>query len=118
MKGLDCWGLVKIIYKDLGFNIKDIEDYEMEGHLHGHDYFKDRDGDDWERVSVPMQYDVALFLDTEGIAYHAGVMLPDGRMIHCAKNTGVAILNFESVKNKMRVDGFYRLKERNGHNKV
>lgn len=118
MKGLDCWGLIRLVYKDLGFEVAEIDDYEMEGHLQGHDHVPQIYADKWERVSVPVGYDVVLFLNQKGIAYHAGMILPDRRFIHCAKNTGVAIVNFSNVEKMMRVDGFYRLKARNDKNKI
>lgn len=113
MEGLDCWGLIKAVYKDLGFNVEEIDDYEMEGHLNHTDHVSKVCPGAWEKVSKPMAYDVVLFLNQKGIAYHAGMILPDGRFIHSAKNTGVAIISFSNVKKMMRVDGYYRLKVRN-----
>jgi cell wall-associated NlpC family hydrolase len=110
MKGLDCWGLVKLIYKDLGYVVKDIEDYEMEGHLKGHDYFQPKD--DWTRNSIYQQYDVALFLNTQGVAYHAGVVTPDHRLIHASKQAGVVIQNLNVVTRAIKLDGYYHLKAR------
>ncbi len=110
LAALDCWGLILMIYKDLGFELRDSEDYEMEGHLKGQDYFQPKD--EWIKCSVAGPYDVALFVNTHGIAYHAGVVTPDHRLIHCAKNTGVAIMNLNSVLKMIQLDGYYHLKVR------
>ena len=110
MAGLDCWGLVKMIYRDLGHELRDIDDYEMEGHLKGHNYFEPKE--EWEKRSVAQPYDVALFVNTQGIAYHAGVVTPDHRMIHAARNTRVAIINLDIATRAMKLDGYYHLKAR------
>lgn len=113
LTGLDCWGFIKLVYLELGFDVPDNDDYEMEGHLKGKDYFADRRGELWEMVSVPIAYDVVLILSQKGIAHHAGIVTPDGKFMHAAKNTGVAVINMEQVKKILKVDGFYRLKARN-----
>lgn len=117
MTGLDCWGFIKLVYRDLGYDLKDLDVYEIEGHLKGKDYFSGRE-EEWELTSIPKQYDVVLFLNQHGIAYHAGMITAEGKFIHCAKNTGVAIINFDKVKSIMRVDGYYRLKARNDSSKT
>jgi cell wall-associated NlpC family hydrolase len=114
--GLDCWGLVLLIYKDLGYKLRDLDDYEMSGHLKGHNYFEPRD--EWVMNGVPKPYDVALFLNTEGIAYHAGVITPDLKMIHASKNVGVQIVPLDAVLKKIRIDGYYNLKAKNDNDKI
>ena len=112
IEGLDCWGLVVMVYRDLGFELDDLNDYEVPSHLTGNDYFRNRDDDSWRRVAIPSSYDVVLIVNQKGIAYHAGMITPDHKYIHCAKNTGVAIVSMENVRKVLIVEGFYRLKAR------
>jgi cell wall-associated NlpC family hydrolase len=110
LEGLDCWGLVKLIYKDRGFELRDLDDYEMEGHLKGKNYFNPYENDEWSKSSIARPYDVALFVNTMGVAYHAGVVTPDHRLIHTAKNTGVVIVDLSTVLRMLKLDGYYGLK--------
>ena len=116
MQGLDCWGLIKLIYRDLGTEVRDLDDYEMEGHLNGKDYFKPKD--EWIKSSVPRPYDVALFVNTEGIAYHAGVITPDLKLIHASKQTGVVIVALNLITRTIKLDAYYRLKARDDNHTI
>ena len=110
--GLDCWGLVRLIYRDLGFEIPDIEDYEMEAALKGKAY------EAWIRNSLYKPFDVALYLNTEGVAFHSGIVTPDHRLIHASKQGGVVIQNLGAMNKAINLDAYYHLKARDDNDKI
>jgi cell wall-associated NlpC family hydrolase len=112
MDGLDCWGFLKLVYADLGFTLFDIEDlqYSKVWGLKGRDYFKENYANDWIRVDDPEPLDGILFVNSRGIANHAGVVLENRRFIHCCRQ-GVIVSRLDDVSWKQKTEGFYRLKK-------
>lgn len=113
MEGLDCWGFLKKVYADLGFRLFDIEDlqYEKVWGLKGKDYFKENYFHDWDREPTPNVLDGVLFLNSRGVANHAGVVFSGRRFIHCCR-AGVVVSRLDDPSWKTRIEGFYRLKAR------
>jgi len=111
MDGLDCWGFLKLAYADLGVRLFDIEDleYGKVWGLRGKDYFKENYAHDWERVTDPRTLDGVLFVNSRGIANHAGVVLKNRRFIHCCRQ-GVVVSRLEDVMWVSKIEGFYRLR--------
>jgi cell wall-associated NlpC family hydrolase len=110
---LDCWGLLKSIYTDLGCEIFDIEtlEYTKTWARSGEDYFKDNYSNDWEETDTPKLLDAVLFNNKRGVANHAGVVLTGGRFIH-APRQGVIVSRLNDDVWKRKLEGFYRLKKR------
>jgi cell wall-associated NlpC family hydrolase len=111
MDGLDCWGFLKLVYADLGFRLFDIEDleYGQAWGLRNKDYFKENYTNNWEKVTVPEALDGVLFLNSRGVANHAGIVLTKDRFIHCCRQ-GVIISRINDPRWLNRIEGFYRLK--------
>lgn len=112
MEGLDCWGFLKLVYADLGFALFDVEDlqYSKVWGLKGRDYFKENYSNDWISVDDPEPLDGVLFVNSRGIANHAGVVLQNRRFIHCCRQ-GVIVSRLDEVSWKQKTEGFYRLKK-------
>jgi cell wall-associated NlpC family hydrolase len=109
IRGLDCYGLIILIYADCGHELWDInEEYDEAWGWKGKDYFLENYYRQWIRFSTPKLFDVVLFKNKTGAATHGGVVLNKGRFIHCVKNTGVIISRLSDWKYK--TEGFYRLK--------
>ena len=111
MDGLDCWGFLKLVYADLGYRLFDIEDleYSKVWGLSGKDYFREHYGHDWDRVEAPQVLDGILFVNSKGVANHAGIVLSKRRFIHCCRQ-GVVVSRLDDVSWKTKTEGFYRLK--------
>ncbi len=111
MDGLDCWGFLKLAYADLGYRLFDIEDleYGKVWGLKGKDYFKENCCHDWDRVESAQALDGVLFVNSRGVANHAGIVLGNRRFIHCCRQ-GVVVSRLDDVLWKQKIEGFYRLK--------
>ena len=113
LSGLDCWGLARLVYRDLGVELKEIEDYELEGSVQDNAYV-----DKWIKLNAPRPYDIALFLNNKGIANHAGIITPDLRMIHASAGHGVSIVHLSTVLKMINLDAYYHLKARDDNHKI
>lgn len=110
LEGLDCWGLVLCIYKDIyGIDLPDLENYEADWSYKGKDYIMDRYTKDWERVEKPQEFDIILMKNFKGIANHTGVMLNSKDFIQCTK-AGVNLSKITHKKIAERLVGIFRYK--------
>ena len=109
-EGLDCWGLIKWIYKEMGYDLWDIEEeYDENWSFKGRDLFIENYHKEWEKKDKPELFDVILFLSVKGIANHGGIMLSNGRFLHCCK-VGTIVTRISEWRQKP--EGFYHLKIR------
>ena len=110
LDGLDCWGLIKSIYKDFGYDLWDIEeDYDENWAWEGRDHFIENYHKQWDKVEKPELFDVVLFKNSKDIANHGGVVLSNDKFIHCCK-AGTVINRLSDSHWQKRLQGFYRLK--------
>lgn len=110
--GVDCYGLIIIFYRDfLGIELLDVcRDYDEDWAFKGiRDYFIENYHRQFEKVTKPKLYDIILFQNKKGIANHGGVVLQNGKFIHCSKD-GVNISRYSEENFKRRFNGFYRYK--------
>ena len=110
----NCWGLVKAVYADLGFMLRDLsgngrEIADTRRASFATDYWKE-----WTQVSIPELFDVALFLDERGVAVHAGIMLSNSYVLHACEKYGVINTRIGDLKGRKTFGGYFHLKARNG----
>lgn len=111
--GLDCWGLVRLVYKnELGIDLPSYcEDYESTN-----DYEILRDivtlekGQRWKAVKEPKEFDV-IILNMRGMPIHVGIVTKKDHMIHCALGIGTVHEHSGVAKWKHRVAGYARWKD-------
>lgn len=111
-EALDCWGLLISIYAMLGVELFDIPavDYsDTEWSKKGGNFLAENLWRDWDKIESPQFLDGILFRNVEGVAYHCGIILLDGRFIHCGKH-GVQVNRWTLDKWKNLTAGYYRLK--------
>lgn len=106
MAGLDCWGLVVLVYKDLGISVLDIKDYEEGWACKGRNYFLEHHYENWRKVTEPQFLDILLFRNGRGTPYHAGIYLENDRFIQ-GTNTSVVISGLNG-RYRERLEGIYR----------
>jgi len=101
-----------LVYADMGFKLFDVEDLEYEKiwGLRGRDYFRENYENDWKKVDVPQTLDGVLFLNSRGVANHAGIVLKNRKFIHCPRQ-GVVVSRLDDEAWSKRTEGFYRLRK-------
>lgn len=110
LSGLDCWGLIKLVYNKLGYTLWDIEEeYTQDWSFKGKNHFIENYHKEWDKVISPNIYDVVLFKNGKGIANHGGIMLLNNRFIHSCR-IGTIISRLSNEQWKRRIEGFYRLR--------
>lgn len=107
--GVDCWGLVRLVYRDrLGIELPDwIYDGIKDAR---HAVAREVNSESWRQVQEPEAHDVALFQFC-GHPLHLGVVIgPDmpGQMIHAMQGVGVSIEAYAGRRWKPRLCGFWR----------
>ncbi|MBI5872997.1 MAG: C40 family peptidase [Candidatus Omnitrophica bacterium] len=109
ISGLDCYGLIINVYKDLGFELLDIEeDYPMNWVWEGRNYFIENHHKQWERVDVPKPFDVVLFyMNGKKVADHGGIVLSNNDVLHACKS-GTVVSRLDHMK--FLIEGFYHFK--------
>ena len=113
MNGLDCYGLIMSIYKDMGYDLFDIsQNYNAGWSFEGKNFFYENYYKEWDIVENPEPLDIVLFHNGMGIANHGGVFLSTNKIIQsCQAGVVIARLYNQNIKN--RIEGFYRLRKRN-----
>lgn len=112
--GCDCWGLVRLIYKN-ELNI----DLPAYGEISAVDLAKvarniteGYNGETWEAVDVPQPLDVVVmrFHGSKHIG-HVGVMVNDTDLIHTERRIDAAIVPLSHMTIRTRIVCFRRHKE-------
>jgi len=109
--GVDCWGLVWLIYKER-FEIllpSFTEEYDTvnDGILLGELTTSQRDIMPWREVEHEQIGDVVL-LRLFGFPMHVGLVVSKRLMINVRVGVNVCIENFRSTAWKKRIEGIYR----------
>ena len=109
--GLDCWGLVYLVYKDeLNIQLPDyVSDYSSPEELReiGSLIAQEKQSD-WHRIDATdiRPFDVALFRRGRFDA-HVGVMVDSTRMLHMARGQRAVIEVLDRTSWKPRLQGYY-----------
>lgn len=111
--GVDCWGLVRLVYSDrFGIHLPSYTD----GYQHAGDVdsvsriIRDESASShWEEVASGAERigDVAVFTIL-GNATHVGVVVARGRFLHCSPTTGVTVERYDDGMWRRRLVGFRR----------
>lgn len=112
-KGIDCWGLVVLAYKEL-FNL-DIPTYD--GTMSSVSNKNTKTAEDiinhlelsapFTRVEEP-QYGDFVLINILGNPTHIGLMIDSSHMLHISDKSGIAYEDIRSIKWQRRIQGFYR----------
>lgn len=106
--GLDCLGLVRMVYRDkLGVAIN-TETVSRETNLQFVSDIFQRYAKAWNKVGSPREFDVVL-LNVTGIPCHCGIMIDAGRFLHVMSGGYSCVEASTSMKWARRIEGFYRL---------
>ena len=109
--GLDCWGLVRLIYKHK-------LDIDLPSYINEYDGIEDRDkiakamekhAYEWLEISSGNEqiFDVIL-MRIRGLPIHVGIVIAPGRMLHILSNMNVCLERYNTTLWHKRIQGFYR----------
>lgn len=107
--GLDCWGLVYLIYKKCRrIELPTYTDsYTLADQKEIEELIRNEKSK-WQRIRNDFQiYDILLFR-IKGRVAHVGVFVGKGKFIHCLENVGVVIESIYSPVWNKRLVGAYR----------
>ncbi len=106
--GLDCWGLVCVVYRDyMSVDVPDISDYERNFALYGKDYFETEFCHKWIKINNPEPMSIVLFKNSRGIVDHAGICLSRNRFMQCDRH-GVTVARLTDQSYAERIEGYYK----------
>jgi hypothetical protein len=113
--GLDCWGLVRLVYKEQ-YNIdipSFVDEYESYDSKHISELIA-IGKENWTKVTEPTIGDVIL-LRINGLFMHVGVVVSPNQFIHVREGQDAVIERFDTGIWKHRVGGFYKYTEKVTH---
>ena len=109
--GIDCWGLVRLVYKQ-EYNI-DLPSFSSEYEADDTERMRDlfaqyKEG--WEKIEEPVEGCIVLF-NIFGIESHMGIAVSSTHFLHARDKYTSAIESFDSVGWRNRITGFYKYSE-------
>lgn len=110
--GLDCYGLVKEVYKRFGHDIPEYTaDYDDVKKVNELITGKTSIKSNWKKVNIdvmPVPCLLAIrFGVPPGVVNHTGVYIGDGKFIHIRENIGVCVDRINSPAWKRQIEGCY-----------
>lgn len=100
--GLNCYGLVREVYKGLQIELPAEQLSELNA-----EKLDEKAGMDWTPIETPVPYAVALIRSTQGDdLYHLAIVTPELTLLHALPKKGVVVSPIERYRE--RLVGFYR----------
>lgn len=106
--GLDCWGLVCLVYRDLkAIELPSLlEDYATADDHDGVTALVMQQSANWARFQHPQPLDLVT-LNVAGRPWHVGVVLDERHFLHTMQGLGSIIDRHDSPRWEPRVDAFW-----------
>lgn len=111
MTGIDCWGLVRWVYREnLGVELPDYGEISAtELRRIAREVTGAWDTDPWHMVLDPQRFDVVVMrLYSSNIVAHVGVMVDDTSLLHIERASGACIVPIRHPTVRDRIVGFRR----------
>jgi len=110
-EGLDCYGLLMVVYKELfGVELEDKQGYCLRDR-HSINSLIENHKTEWLPVEEYVPGDVVYFR-IMGVPMHLGIVVDKHRFIHCIERVGVCQERLDSMVWQRRLVGFYRHERR------
>lgn len=110
-RGVDCWGLVKIVYADcLGIELPTYGEISARELRRIAGTVGDaQTTETWRQVIDPQPFDVAVMrAGASAIAAHVGVMVDARRVLHVERASSACIEDIDTPMMRHRVTGYWR----------
>ncbi len=111
--GLDCWGLVRLIYRDIvGIDLPEYGEVSADDlRAVARTVGVKRDAEPWSMVLEPATYDIVVMgLHNKRIPAHVGLMVDENTMIHAEQSSHSCLVRLDNMTVRERVLGFRRHK--------
>lgn len=114
--GVDCYGLIVLVYKTEGVKLWDTSDYNLENHTHASDNLMlSNYSRNWIKIDKDEveELDILLFnmdLDLPDIPTHVALYVGDNEVIHCMSGHPVYRCKFKKGPLERFFQGAYRYK--------
>lgn len=109
--GVDCWGLLTLVYQERFGRVLPayLGEYQSAVDKGAIPALVDRERQAWTMVDPAdiAEGDVVL-LRMWGLPFHVGVVVCQGRFLHCLRGVGTALEAYDTPLWRNRVLGFYR----------
>lgn len=107
--GVDCWGLVRLVYKEeKGILLPDLSSrYEDHGDKEAISNLFLEHRPNWKKVDVPKPLDCVMF-NIYGRPVHIGVVVEEGLFLHAPEYSTTRIEFYTDRMWTRRIEGFYR----------
>jgi cell wall-associated NlpC family hydrolase len=114
--GVDCYGLLKLFYKEeFGIELIDYKnEIKMCDEERYHALISDNIGNEFEEVNNADIGDMVMLFNSNGIATHVGIVISNNKILH-ATDGSICTANLNAIKRKGN-GVFYRLKGFNNEN--
>lgn len=112
LEGCDCWGLVRLIYKnERGIELPSYDDLYADTNQKAliAGVIGENLETGWFEVETPQEFDIVI-LDMIGFPMHVGLVTKKDHMLHCLKGMGTVHENLTGARWKHKVRGYYRCK--------
>jgi cell wall-associated NlpC family hydrolase len=108
-QGIDCWGLIMLIYREqLGIELDSMAYNMVQARRASieslNTAFAAETAQRWHKIAIPQLWDVVTFT-LHGLVYHAGCALDDRLMVHTENKAGVCV---EVHSTRKDLYGYYR----------
>lgn len=114
--GLDCWGLVKLVYEEqLGIILPSYDGVFKEDNIKNLRVVSDlmdKEREKWIRVEKPTEFDVLMMRIQGRVISHVGIYLNKNKMLHIIKGISSVIEPTTGINWKDRIVGAYRHADR------
>jgi cell wall-associated NlpC family hydrolase len=108
--GIDCWGLVRLVYdEELGIELPTYDGiFAGKEDAHAAGEVMATESRKWQQVQRWQPFDVLLLRLGAGIPTHVAVYLGNGLMLHALDGADSTIERTDSLKWRKRIQGAYR----------
>ena len=107
--GVDCWGLVRLVYREqFAIELPSGEGtYENTRENEKLSEIIERDNEIFDPVTAPLTFDLVL-LRLMGFPCHVGIIAAPAMMLHCRSGAGTAVERIDGIKYERRITGYFR----------
>lgn len=110
--GLDCWGLVCLVYREkLGLDLPPHPEADADNGEQVRSLIAQDEAESWREVDrADRREGDVVVLRVKGLPWHVGVLVDPLRFVHTSRVKGVCVERLESVHWASRIVGYRRLR--------